>query len=311
MHALRRRGRRRRLADEERARTEARTGSRSPTDIPTNAIGSIAVDPNDPTGKTIYVGTGEANASGDSEAGLGLYKSTDEGDHWSLVPARSPSRTTARSRGSRSSRATRTTSSSARAPARAATARTRRASRAAGGDVAGARRLRVDRRRRDVLAHAAGLGQRGQVRPERPEHRLRDVAVADGRPPPLDRRAARPARGRRSSQLNRGRFSFSPVDAAERQDAHLPLRRERRRPGRAGLPRRRREPAGRDADGARTTQRWTRLSNPTDGTPGFAVYNYCNTPLVGSQCVVRHVRSCRRPTGPTWSSSAGSCTTRS
>ena len=37
--------------------------------IPTNAIGSIAVDPNDPTGKTIYVGTGEANASGDSEAG--------------------------------------------------------------------------------------------------------------------------------------------------------------------------------------------------------------------------------------------------
>ena len=29
---------------------------------------------------------------------------------------------------------------------------------------------------------------------------------------------------------------------------------------------------------------WTRLSNPNDGTPGFAVYNYCNTPLVGSQC---------------------------
>ena len=54
--------------------------------IPTNAIGSIAVDPNDPTGKTIYVGTGEANASGDSEAGVGLYKTTDDGAHWSLVP---------------------------------------------------------------------------------------------------------------------------------------------------------------------------------------------------------------------------------
>ena len=54
--------------------------------IPTNAIGSIAVDPNDPTGKTLYVGTGEANNSGDSEAGLGLYKSTDDGKHWSLVP---------------------------------------------------------------------------------------------------------------------------------------------------------------------------------------------------------------------------------
>ena len=29
---------------------------------------------------------------------------------------------------------------------------------------------------------------------------------------------------------------------------------------------------------------WARLSNSTEGTPGFAVYNYCNTPLVGSQC---------------------------
>src|SRR3954449_13291127 len=54
--------------------------------IPTSAIGSIAVDPNDATGKTIYVGTGEANGSGDSEAGLGLYKTTDDGAHWSLVP---------------------------------------------------------------------------------------------------------------------------------------------------------------------------------------------------------------------------------
>src|SRR6185295_13945346 len=29
---------------------------------------------------------------------------------------------------------------------------------------------------------------------------------------------------------------------------------------------------------------WTRLSNPTEHTPGFAVHNFCNTPLVGSQC---------------------------
>ena len=55
-------------------------------DIPTNAIGSLAVDPNDATGRTVYAGTGEGNASGDSEAGLGLYRSTDEGNHWSLVP---------------------------------------------------------------------------------------------------------------------------------------------------------------------------------------------------------------------------------
>ena len=33
-------------------------------------------------GNTLYVGTGEANASGDSAAGVGLYKSTDGGDTW-------------------------------------------------------------------------------------------------------------------------------------------------------------------------------------------------------------------------------------
>jgi hypothetical protein len=52
----------------------------------TNAIGSLLVDPADPTGNTVYAGTGEANASGDSEAGLGIYKSTNGGDTWTLVP---------------------------------------------------------------------------------------------------------------------------------------------------------------------------------------------------------------------------------
>jgi hypothetical protein len=47
-----------------------------------NSIGSIAVDPNDATGNTILVGTGEANVSGDSVHGVGLYKSTDGGDTW-------------------------------------------------------------------------------------------------------------------------------------------------------------------------------------------------------------------------------------
>jgi hypothetical protein len=47
------------------------------------AIGSIEVDPSDPAGETIWVGTGEANASGDSAAGVGLYKSTNGGDTWS------------------------------------------------------------------------------------------------------------------------------------------------------------------------------------------------------------------------------------
>jgi len=47
-----------------------------------NSGSSIALDPNDPTGNTLYVGTGEANASGDSAAGVGMYKSTDGGNTW-------------------------------------------------------------------------------------------------------------------------------------------------------------------------------------------------------------------------------------
>ena len=54
-------------------------------DIPSNAIGSIAIDPTDPSGSTIYAGTGEPNGSGDSEAGVGLYKSTNGGQTWTLV----------------------------------------------------------------------------------------------------------------------------------------------------------------------------------------------------------------------------------
>ena len=49
-----------------------------------NAAGSVTIDPNDPTGNTIYVGTGEANICGSGcVAGTGLYKSTDGGTTWS------------------------------------------------------------------------------------------------------------------------------------------------------------------------------------------------------------------------------------
>lgn len=51
-----------------------------------NAVGSILIDPSDSSGNTVYVGTGEPNASGDSEAGVGIYKSTDGGQTWTLVP---------------------------------------------------------------------------------------------------------------------------------------------------------------------------------------------------------------------------------
>ena len=46
------------------------------------AVSSITVDPNDASGDTVWVGTGEANASGDSAAGVGIYKTTDGGATW-------------------------------------------------------------------------------------------------------------------------------------------------------------------------------------------------------------------------------------
>src|SRR4029077_952843 len=52
----------------------------------TNAMGSLLVDPSDSSGNTINAGTGEPNASADSEAGVGIYKSTDGGRSWTLVP---------------------------------------------------------------------------------------------------------------------------------------------------------------------------------------------------------------------------------
>jgi hypothetical protein len=52
----------------------------------TNAIGSLLLDAADPTGNTLYAATGEENASNDSEAGVGIYKTTDGGDNWSFVP---------------------------------------------------------------------------------------------------------------------------------------------------------------------------------------------------------------------------------
>jgi hypothetical protein len=51
-----------------------------------NAAGSVTIDPNDPSGSTVYVGTGEANICGSGcVAGVGLYKSTDGGASWSFI----------------------------------------------------------------------------------------------------------------------------------------------------------------------------------------------------------------------------------
>ncbi len=51
-------------------------------DLPTLAMGSIAVDPNNPT--TIWVGTGEANGSGDCYPGVGVVVSRDNGATWAI-----------------------------------------------------------------------------------------------------------------------------------------------------------------------------------------------------------------------------------
>src|SRR5215469_1838719 len=48
----------------------------------TNAIGTLTYDG---ASNTLYAGTGEANASADSEAGFGIYKSTDGGGTWTQL----------------------------------------------------------------------------------------------------------------------------------------------------------------------------------------------------------------------------------
>ncbi len=50
----------------------------------TNAIGTLTFDA---ATNTLYAGTGEPNASGDSEAGFGIYKSIDRGNTWTHLAA--------------------------------------------------------------------------------------------------------------------------------------------------------------------------------------------------------------------------------
>ena len=51
-------------------------------DFGTNAIGTLTYDA---ANHALYAGTGEPNASGDSEAGIGIYKSTDGGNTWTYL----------------------------------------------------------------------------------------------------------------------------------------------------------------------------------------------------------------------------------
>ena len=52
-------------------------------DLPSQAVGSIAIDPTN--ANNIFVGSGEGNLSGDSYYGAGLYKTTDGGATWRVI----------------------------------------------------------------------------------------------------------------------------------------------------------------------------------------------------------------------------------
>ncbi len=54
-------------------------------DLPTCAIGALAMDPANED--ILYAGSGEANFANHSLYGLGLYKSTDGGDTWTVLAA--------------------------------------------------------------------------------------------------------------------------------------------------------------------------------------------------------------------------------
>lgn len=53
--------------------------------LPSLAIGALAVDPTDVTGKTLYAGTGEQASAYDSLYGHGLYKTIDGGLTWTAI----------------------------------------------------------------------------------------------------------------------------------------------------------------------------------------------------------------------------------
>ena len=51
-----------------------------------NSVGVLTLDPTDTKHDTLYLGTGEPNrCSSGCEAGVGVHKSTDGGNHWAKL----------------------------------------------------------------------------------------------------------------------------------------------------------------------------------------------------------------------------------
>jgi hypothetical protein len=58
----------------------------NPDALDQNSVGTLVLDPSDKKHDTLYLGTGEGNrCSSGCEAGVGIYKSTDAGDHWTKL----------------------------------------------------------------------------------------------------------------------------------------------------------------------------------------------------------------------------------
>ena len=150
----------------------------------------------DPTGNTVYAGTGEPNASGDSEAGVGIYKSTDGGDTWTLVPGQ---RHLQGSRGRRRSRSTGPATCSSASPARSAASAPSPAARSAAR-----RRPRWCRRAACTGGSRAARG-RCFGRPTSAARR-RSPSIRTTRTSSTSRRSPR-ASGARSTTARRGRRS--------------------------------------------------------------------------------------------------------
>ena len=127
-------------------------------DQPTGSVGSIAVAPSDP--KVIYVGSGEGLARPDLSVGDGIYKSIDAGKTWTHLGLRDGQQIPVHHR----------------RPAQSESAVRRRARPSLRAER-GARRLSLDRRRRDVPESPVEgrehrrLGPR--IRSEESRHRLR------------------------------------------------------------------------------------------------------------------------------------------
>jgi hypothetical protein len=250
--------------------------------IPTNAIGSIAVDPTDLTGKTIYVGTGEANASGDSEAGLGLYKTTDDGAHWALVP------------GSFAVANNRAIAWIAIDPRNGdhILIGTRPGTHGIGSNSTSTQTPAATSPPTGVYASSDGgatftLTQAGLINEVKFDPSDPNVVYAAQATVGLIRSTAAGESGSWQTifSLNRGRFSFSPVRLPNgKTRIYLSDASVFNGPGAQVY---RIDDASQPAATltASNNAAWIRLSNPVEHTPGFTVYNYCNTPLVGSQCV--------------------------